>query len=214
MTIIIFTYNRKEMLQRLLDECVGQGEIFVLDDGSEYDPAPFDADCLYIRSEHGGKRWFYQKWRMAFEIAQKATSEDVLFLADDMEQIDFDRLYTGKSIHVQHLLNTGRTKEWTRIEPKQMEWNGESYHKVGFVDCAYKTNKATLSKIGWYQPAPPVHWFASDKISSGVGYTQSRLFVERGVPMYLPNVTIAHHGDHESQMHPELRKTQPLCTLP
>jgi hypothetical protein len=214
MTIIIFTYNRPEMLRRLVAECVGYGEIFVIDDGSEYDYSDLEKDCTYIREPHGAKRWFYQKWISAFQLAQKSHNEDVLFLQDDVEQIDFSRLYTGKSIHVQHLLRMKRTKEWTGIEAKATKWNGEDYLKVGFVDCIYKTNKATLTKIGWYQPSVPAYWFSSDKISSGVGFTQSKLFTDRGVPIYLPEKTIAKHGNHDSVMHPELRKTQPLCTLP
>lgn len=213
MTIIIFTYNRPDMLRRLLNECVGHGEIFVIDDGSEYDYTEFERDCTYIREGHGGKRWFYKKWMTAFDIARNATSEDVLFLPDDATDIDFDRLYRGNSIHVQQLLYTGRTKEWTGVKPQTTKWNGEDYLKVGFVDCCYKTNKSTLQKIGWYQPVIPAYWFTSGKMSSGVGAAQSRLFVERGVPIYLSERTIARHGDHDSVMHYEVRKKEPLCTI-
>lgn len=213
MTIIIFTYNRPDMLRRLLNECVGHGEIFVIDDGSEYDYTEFERDCTYIREGHGARRWFYKKWMTAFYIAENATSEDVLFLQDDVEQVEFERLYRGKEIHVQHILRYPRTESWTEIKAKPIQWNGEDYLKVGFVDCTYKTNKATLQKIDFIQPTIPAYWFMSGRISSGVGWSQSHLFFRRGIPMYYPERTIAKHGPHDSVMHYEVRKVEPLCTI-
>ena len=53
-------------------------------------------------------------------------------------------------------------------------------------------------------------WFNDKSKSSGVGYQLSRRLIQLDIPMYKPIKSLAKHGGHESIMHTEERKLNPL----
>jgi len=55
-------------------------------------------------------------------------------------------------------------------------------------------------------------WVKNPNLSSGIGRSLTFDFKNGNVPMYIPVDSLAIHGDHESQMHPEERKRNPLIS--
>lgn len=211
--IVIFSYNRPDMLMRLLRECPTDERVVVIDDGSRYEPTEHIKLCHYIRTQHYGKEGFWRKWQHAFDLCRISEDDYFTFLADDMTDIQWERIARiPDKLYAQNLLTfKGRYSEWTGLGGQQVVFNSEPHHAVGYVDCAYSTNRATMDAISWTQDEVSWNWFKVGKhISSGVGHHQSWRFVHNRVPMYMPQVTIAKHGDHTSQMHPEHRKQVPL----
>lgn len=210
---IIFSYNRPKMLSRLLDEVTG----VVIDDGSDYDPKPFLNRCEYHRLPHGGKEYFWNTWNYALSMCKESDDDFFLFLPDDVYNVDLERI---KWIHSRiskpyafNVLNVGHETGWTGVTPKQTEIDGYKAIKCGFVDCGYFCNRQALEKmnfsVDWVNPLR----FKQKGISSGVGQHQSRILWKKGVDMYLPCTSLAHHGDHESEMHPNERKLNPLVSI-
>jgi hypothetical protein len=211
--IVIFTYNRPEMLMRLLRECPAGEQVIALDDGSDYDPSEHMKLCRYIRTQHWGKMGFWQKWQYAFDLCRNSRDEYFTFLADDMHGVEWHRLARiPDKLYAQNLLTMpNRLREWTGLGGFATSFNDEPHYQVGYVDCAYQTNRMTLEQIEWKQDEVEFEWFmAGPNISSGVGHHQSWRFVHNHVPMYMAKQTLARHGDHESQMHPTHRKETPI----
>ena len=211
--IVIFSYNRPDMLMRLLRECPSDEQIIVLDDGSTYDPSEHMKLCHYIRTQHYGREGFWLKWQHAFDLCRISEDNYFTFLADDMTEIQWERIAKlPNSLYAKNLMyERGRFRDWTGMGGFEQDFNGEPHYSVGYVDCAFATNRATMEAIAWKQDEVKWEWFRAGKhISSGVGHQQSWRFVHNRVPMFMPQVTIAKHGDHPSQMHPEHRKQVPL----
>jgi len=206
---IIFSYNRPKMLSKLLDEV---GHCVVLDDGSEYDPAPFIDRCDYYRLHHLGKEFFWLTWRYALQMCKESDDDLFIFLQDDLSNVDLDRIHTihasMEGDYAYNVHNAGGHRGWTPIKHRE-----EDDRIFGsYVDCNYFCNRQALEVLGfdmdWINPMR----FKVDGISSGVGQQQSRKFYKANVPMYIPKKSLAYHGDHKSLMHPEERKRNPLIS--
>jgi hypothetical protein len=111
------------------------------------------------------------------------------------------------------LLNDGRPQCWTPIKKKETTVAGVESYQVSYCDGGYFTNRETLEAIHFEQEFISFRRFDRGHISSGVGETQSRAFWKLGIPMYCPKKSLCFHGEHESKMHPELRKLEPLKSL-
>ena len=175
----------------------------------------YNVDVFIIPDEIGGKRNFYKVWTNVLKVAELNPCDLYIFMPDDFQNLDVDRII---SIHKQHyttpyacnIINDGRLKCWTRVRP--LQWNDELI-RVGFVDCGFFCNTETMRWLGNEIPQPPNEWWVmGEHISSGVGkYLSERLYLNR-VRVFLPYVSLAEHGNHESKMHTELRKIQPLIS--
>jgi hypothetical protein len=198
-------------LLSLLHELSGR-DVTVIDDGSEYDPTEHCKLCDYIRTQHRGKRYFYKQWQFALDIAKNSEHTKFLFLQDDAYDIDLKTLdrIDEREPFLLHLWNFGREQLWTSYLPQSKLFWGVKTEKVGYVDCVYLTNYATLDLIDFNQPEVGQKWFSRGDISSGVGHHQSRLFFNMNIPMYRPIKPLASHGKYESVMHPDHRKLVPL----
>ena len=193
--IFITSYNRPDMLLSLLKELEGE-RITVIDDGSEYDPKQYAEYCNYIRTTHQGKQGFWKKWRAIFDIAKHGDYEELIFIQDDLHGIDLDRLrndFGGNSCL--NVLSVGGHVKWS---------------ENGYVDCNFITSRKCIDKIGWWIEPIPMQRFFIPGISSGVGEQLSRRFGNKGIKMITPYRPYAHHGAHESKMHPIERKRNPL----
>lgn len=182
---------------RLLEELQGE-RVTVFDDGSEYDATPFYEYCDYKRIAHQGKKNFWQVWQLMLTIARYSEDDEFIFLQDDLYNVDLEGLRAVETPdkYALNLMNVGPDRGWS---------------PVGYVDCIFKTNRATLEAIGWYiEPVNAYRWMTRPNLSSGVGQNLTRRFYENKIPMILPNRNYASHGDSESKMHPRERQQNPL----
>lgn len=210
--IVIFSYNRPDMLMDTLKSCPKDEHVVVMDDGSTYDATEHMKLCHYIRTQHYGKHGFWMKWQHAFDLCRISDDTYFTFISDDLHNIQWHRRAMLNGLYCQNMLTfKNRLREWTGLGGQECTFNGEPHHTVGYVDCAYNTNRETLERIGWIQPPVSWEWFrAGQNISSGVGHHQSWQYVRKSVPMYMPKITLANHGDHISMMHGEHRKEVPM----
>lgn len=214
MVIVVFTYEREQMLKRLLFELKGY-YVVCIDDGSEWvkrDPIEL------LRTPHEGKIGFWKKWVMAQQIALGIDEDYFLFLPDDITDINLEWLESIKrqgwkeSLFAINVINDGRLTCWGhhRTGQEAIKVGDIELNEVGFVDCGFFTNRLTLESIEIKQV--PLEWFADKERSSGVGHQLTTSFRKLGVKMMMPTPSLCKHGTHESKMHPELRKKQPLIT--
>lgn len=225
MLIVIFTYNRRDKLKRLLGELKlninHTDEVLVIDDGSDWskdnylhlNKFPF---AKVLRTQHTGKQGYWRKWLIAHQLCLGSRHEYFCFMADDFEGVKFNVLRDIESqgweehLFAINLANDGRTNTWGGFTTNQPSFkiNDTEFNEVGFVDCGFITNRFTLSKIEVDQI--PSAWFDHKDKSSGVGAQLTRKFRTFGVKMMTPTPTIVKHGAHESVMHGEHRKQTPL----
>lgn len=197
--IFVTTYARPQLLLRLLQELQGE-DVVVLDDSSDYDHSEHEKYCGYYRfDEHCGKQQFWHIWQTMFNMARSLTDDnEFIFLQDDLYNVDLEGLRSVQTPdkYALNLMDVGPDRGWS---------------PVGYCDCIFRTNRATLEQIGWsIDPVPQTRWKFRPTLSSGVGQRLSQAFYKNQIPMILPNQNYASHGDNESQMHPNLREVEPL----
>lgn len=203
------------MLAKVIEQCPEKP--IVIDDGSDFDPLLFAKKCEFHRLRHKGKEQYFLNWQYAFKICAESNEDFFLFLPDDFLNVDYktiEYLYTNlKGKYAYNLLNDGRPQYWTTVKKKEVTLAGVESYQVSYCDGGYFTNRETLEAIGFEQEFISFGRFDWENISSGVGETQSRKFWKAGIPMYCPKKSLCYHGEHESKMHTELRKQQPLTSL-
>jgi len=208
--IIIFSYNRPDMLARLIDECPEKP--VVIDDGSDFDSLLFAKKCDFYRLNHKGKQGFWANWDYALKICQASDDEYFTFLADDFHSVQWDVLGTFKREEpfAYNLLNDGRTQCFIACKPIETEFFGVPSIQVSFTDCGYHCNRSALEVLEFTMPPVDPMRFDNPELSSGVGLYQSTQFFINHVAMFIPKKSLVKHGNHPSMMHPELRKKVPL----
>ena len=205
---IIFSYNRPEKLHNLLDEI---GHSVVIDDGSDYKALPFLDKCDYYRFTHKGKKGFWLQWQYALDIAKESGEDWFFFAQDDISNVnmaEIKRLTQSKKPFAFNYMNIGEDRGWTPFGQRKADWFDG--YRIGYVDCMFVTNRKTLDLLHWQILPVNQKRFLNPNISSGVGQQLSRRLFELSVPMWMPNKSLAYHGDHESKMHPLERKLNPL----
>ena len=210
--IIIFSYNRPEMLSRLIEECPERP--IVIDDGSDFDAMPFVNRCDFYRLNHKGREGFWANWDYALKICQASDDDYFTFLADDFHSVQWDvlKIFKREEPFAYNLLNDGRTECFIASKPVDKEFHGIPSIQVAFVDCGYHCNRSALEVLKFTMPPVDPVRFENPDMSSGVGAYQSTQFFINLVPMFIPKKSLVKHGDHPSMMHPELRKKNPLIS--
>lgn len=222
MLVIIFSYNRFEMLQNLVVELEGL-DVIIIDDGSKH-WGDYGLNCFkcnsvkLIRTHHEGKKGFWKKWVMARQIALGSEHDYFLMIPDDISKLDLGTIKDitrqgwEDSLFAVNVINCGRKDCWgsyfTGQEPIQV--NGVTLSEVGFVDCGFLTNRHTLQHIDIHEVSP--EWFDRPDKSSGVGYQMSTSMRLIGTKMMMPTPGLCFHGSHESVMHKEHRVKTPLTS--
>lgn len=216
---IVFSYQRKEMLESLLKEfsnCKYQLDYTILDDGSDFS---ID-DPNFKRFPHGGKPFYWKQWNRALDLVKEDTHDLFLFISDDFSMIDFDRIVAShlkygydRSVpipYVFNLINDGRTQCWNVTKMKKID---DEVNQVFFTDCVFFSNKITLSKLKYnIDPINPRRFIVDKFVSSGVGQQLTQRLNKFFVPIYMPTRSVCYHGDHPSVMHPEHRLKNPLIS--
>jgi hypothetical protein len=204
----ITTRNREQMLTQVVEHLNSFGIIpLIKDDESNYDikhPQTFT-------HRYRGKKGFWITWDEILKDCEKSEAELFVFMPDDFLNLDVERLialhyeYTKKRAYAYNIINDGRAGQWTGIQEKVID---NETIMSGMVDCGFFCNREALNKIGYYINNPK-------RIggSSGVGQQLSMRFLKERILMYKPIKSLATHGEHESIMHKEERKRNPLKSL-
>lgn len=216
--ITIFSYQRKEMLESLLQEIAANSILDncivnyrIIDDGSDYKLE----DLNFIQFEHGGKGKFWRLWDYALKQVENVEADLFLFTPTDYSLIDFERiiklhLLNYRSPYIYNTINDGRTNCWNLKKPIRIN---EETMQVGFTDCGFFCNKLALDRIGYYIEEININRFEFNKeISSGVGQVLTFRANKNSIRMFLPYKSLAFHGNHLSLMHPTERLKRPLIS--
>jgi hypothetical protein len=206
----IMTYDREHDLKRVVSHLNKNGlDPIIYDDGSTYETKLPN----YHRHEHRGKKGFIHTWEDMLKVCRNNNADLYIFMGDDFHDLDLERLY---KYHQQfklypyacNIINDGRTKCWTNLSCLDMG----DYYRLGFVDGGFFCNREALDRINFSLGSLPNGWHNKANRSSGVGMLLSKGFYSTRVKMYTPKKSLAFHGDHESKMHPEERKKNPLIS--
>lgn len=217
--VIIFSYQREEMLTKILLHLRGKvSSILVLDDCSSYPEIKMEGIEYRRAKERRGKRNFYLQWDEAFDYCKENPSDIFIFMPDDFLNIDIESILkidqsliqSSKQNYAFNIINDGRVQMWTPIFRSPKQFGRIPGFSVGFVDCGFFCNEGTLKQLMYCIDQVPEEWFDNPHKSSGVGMQLSKRMVKAQIKMYQPLKSLAYHGDHDSVMHPEHRKQVPL----
>jgi hypothetical protein len=196
MQVVIFTSpERGDMLANVVAEFAG------------YDIAIIGA------KETFGIDKFWQRWEQARQICLNSPHDNYLILSDDGSKHDIEAIRTlhkrlGCTQYTCAVISDDRNSCWgsTALSRLDIVVHGQGYimKHIDFFDCGGLTNRATLEQ---FEVEPTKK---SKRASSGVGMQITQKLRALGVPMYKTSPSLSYHGDHESVMHPQLRKHQPL----
>ena len=207
--IIIFSYERQQMLESLINE-VKEYDYTIFDDGSS-----FKLNKNFHQFQHGGKPKFWRMWDYALRMLRDNHSDLFIFMPSDVSNVNMPKIielhnqFKAKP-YAYNLINDGRKNCWNMIKPVQVD---EHTMKVGFTDCGFFCNKQLLNRIGHYvNEINPRRFEHNDAISSGVGQDLTFRMLRTNCNMYTPTKSLVHHGDHESLMHPKERIKNPLVS--
>lgn len=207
--IIIFSYQRQQMLESLINE-VKEYDYTIIDDGSS-----FKLTKNFHQFQHGGKPKFWRMWDFALRMLRDNHSDLFIFMPSDVSNVNIPKIielhnqFKSKA-YAYNLINDGRKNCWNMIQPVQVD---EHTMKVGFTDCGFFCNKQLLNRIGYYvNEINPRRFEHNEAISSGVGQDLTFRMLRTNCNMYTPTKSLVYHGDHESLMHPEHRKKIPLIS--
>lgn len=201
MQVVIFSSpGRKRMMNRLIKELKGL-DVAIIDS-----PETF------------GKDKFWMRWEQARQYCLASKHDDYLILPDDVSKLnieaieDLHKRLRGRR-YVCSVINDGRIQCWGSVMRSDQTFTiGEvRFDSIGFFDCGGATNRETL-KMFRVDPVPS-EWFTNPNKSSGVGHQITHKLRKLRIPMYRPVPSLAYHGDHESVMHKEHRKTTPLISI-
>ena len=144
--IIIFSYQRQQMLESLINE-VKEYDYTIIDDGSS-----FKLSKNFHQFQHGGKPKFWRMWDFALRMLRDNHSDLFIFMPSDVSNVNIPKIielhnqFKAKP-YAYNLINDGRTNCWNMIQPVQVD---EHTMKVGFTDCGFFCNKQLLNRIGYY----------------------------------------------------------------
>jgi hypothetical protein len=176
-------------------------------------------DIKVIDSEETfGKDKFWMRWQQAIDYCLSSKHDNYLMLHDDISSLDLKMV---KEIHEINkgklftcsIFNDGRKSCWNNKPNKSNDRIVGTYilRDLDFFDCAGLSNRMTLKNIKL--EAVPEIWLQT-RTSSGVGYQLTTQLRKIKAKMYTTEPALCYHGDHDSVMHYELRKRQPLISKP
>ncbi len=216
--IQIHSYQRKDMLEALIKEIKAfsssgnQITYSIIDDGSDY---KLD-DPNFIQIQHGGKEFFWKLWNVSLNYVKPIEADIYLFIPSDYSNVNFDEIIRrhitfGHLHYAYNVINDGRTNCWNLRKPISVERDSM---QVGFTDCGFFCNKETLISLNYNIKEINPRRFLNQwgPASSGVGQQMTQRMNQIGIKMYLPNHSLAYHGNHESIMHKEHRIEVPLIS--
>jgi hypothetical protein len=199
MQVVIFSSpQRKEMLRSLLAELKGL-DVHVIDNPQSF-----------------GKEFFWQRWEEARRICINSKHDEYLILPDDVSKLDLHQIrkihnyFKGRRF-VCSVINDGRKDCWGSVQGDTFKLGLYNLTNIGFFDCGGLSNRKTLSQI---EVKRTNIMYTNRMTSSGVGMQLTRKLAKMNATMYVTTPALCYHGTHESVMHPEERKRNPLISQP
>jgi hypothetical protein len=190
-----------------------------MDDYSDYDYTEHSKYCTYVRSEEKyGREGYYKQWDRALKIARDCGDDLLIFMPDDFSNLDYNKIvmfsnHASGRLYSFNLINDGREQSFRQYRVKDIRIKGEDCKLVGFNDCGFFTNRKTMQKVKFYMnKISPERFKNRPALSSGVGDQLTTRMRAKNVLMYMPIKSLAYHGDHDSVMHYEERKENPLIS--
>lgn len=208
--IFVFSYNREEMLRKVMVSLDGYN-YFVVDDGSDF---TID-DPRFIKHEHHGREKWWRLWDSVLKKAGETDHSLIVFTTDDFLDIDMKAIqqrheqFKG-SPYFYNIIRDKRDHCWGHFPLTQVD---ENTTRIGFIDCGFFCNRSALDKLGYYINPVGESRFKNPLISTGVGLQLTARVRKLGIPMYRPVKSLAFHGLHESKMLPRERVIHPVPSI-
>ena len=217
--LLITTYNRPEMLDRLLNQLHEQGPkgliIQIHNDGSSSNYLPVikrhnkKLQIRYFYHTHYGKKRYWALINRVFKY--RARAKYYIMLPDDdiiVENflIKIVKLWQGikdqKKICCMPSINPERKWVgcWTGLTPEK---EGDVYN-CGYVDMRFICENEFFRCVGDISPIPLSRWANNNQISSGVGAQISTRLHDRGYKMYIASDDLTYQVDHPKLMNPNV----------
>lgn len=227
--IYITSYNRAEMLNKLVNQIVGQVEnkydfeILVFDDKSDQFPIiSTNFVNLITNSIHRGKQGYWKTWNEMFTIAHLRQDKYTFFLPDDIElcdnffEIAIEKFEYIKSKDKQFACLSVLTDDQRKLAPHAC-WTGK-HSKIQnceilshFNDCCFICDHVFFEYLDYkIDEIPLTRWNRDPNLSSGVGRQISLRLMNKEANMYHCFNSLVKHGDHDSVMNPDERKMNKL----
>ena len=230
-TVLITTYQRRQLLLRLLQQLkdvAGEYDVMVhiIHDGAcppQYMPvytwlrAHRPTWSLVSASAHCGKQRYYSLISQLFRIGSRSGADYYIQLPDDIQirptffkdaVAAYEAIQDDKKICLNLLRDAREKVGWVQFDPvpcgdvRQTQW----------VDMCYIAPPAFFKRLGHTIFPVPASRFRNPNMSSGVGSQISRRIHEQGFHIYQVEKSLVSHGTHKSVMHREHRKRTPLVT--
>ena len=221
--IFVFSHERPGMLLNVLkhlDTYEHGHDVTVIDDASTFDFTEHNELAgIYQAEKHLGKPNYWMQWRTAFNLAFHSDDDLFIFTPDDFQDLDLVKI---AEIHKElnhraycfNLINDGRDQSFRQFKLKPHTIAGVDCSHIGFTDCGFFCNRSTLRLLNFHiRPVNAERFYLDPNRSSGVGEQLTFRMRDSGVFILRPDKSLASHGDHESKMHKEERKKNPLISI-
>lgn len=210
--IFIFSFNREEMLKKVVEKVKGY-EYLIIDDDSDF----YLEDSRFYSWTHYGKKEWWKLWNRALILAKfdYGNRDLFIFTPDDFLDLNIEKIFElhekyKDGPYVYNIIRDHRDYCWNY--KKVIDIDGET-QQIGFVDCGFFCNREVLEMLEFkINPIDPKR-FKNKSISSGVGEQLTARINKLGIPIYRPVKSLAYHGTHPSVMNPEARKATKIVSV-
>lgn len=215
----ITTYNRNDMVRRLVDALAGPGvDIHVYDDGSDA-PVELDNATVHRYDENAGiTYWYLRVGDLMTDAAMDESWDYMLWVPDDMGlkrpdlleylQSEFERLKAADPLTVclnPFLLPHHPSAQWTGFEPVLRH----GHYQTQWMDCGGFVDRRFVAVArNAMQRHVPRYLYPGNDRGTGVGKIISILLHQLGFHLYQTPETLLSHDDHPSRLSPEKDPTR------
>jgi hypothetical protein len=223
--VIITTYNRSDMLKKLLTQIDHEKKnhrifVAIFDDAGNQN---IDINKSYHKKillyPNNGKRKYYNIINSTLSFLKNISSEYFIYLPDDVSLVEnfFDetkRIYESINFSDKiclSILTDGRVNRTNWTDFKTIDY-GE-YYKTQWNDLCFIAKRNFFERLEFkITPINQNRWKGNPNLSSGVGQQISTRLNNLGLGMYHTKKSLVIHGDHESKMNYHERKVTSLKT--
>lgn len=187
---LITTYNRSEACQRLVDSIYGNGDIFIINDGSKGYRWVKDYDvCYYKNKKNLGKQGFHKTvtnlWQMAgFDYEFYFSIQDDFLPVENFQMRAIKtwmQIPDHRKMCLNILVDKSRLNKTIWTDFPAIEY--PNFRRTGWVDMHFMADSSFFEFFGCRIPETREVW--EDKtLSSGVGRYISRKLYKAGYTMY------------------------------
>lgn len=215
--VFITTYNRSEMLSKLLNQIEEQKnklkiKIIVFDDGSEEKYNLSEKVSYFKFFPNKGKKKFWKIIDTGFKLLKQFDSKYYVFLQDDVSikenfftdlQKKYDEIEDPKKISLSFLSDERvKSPNWTGYQPRVRG----NVLKTQWIELHFICEKKLFEVLEHrMDPINPNRWDSNPLLSSGVGWQMSLRLHNKGYGLYHTKESFVSHGNHESKMNKEER---------